>query len=149
MQPAVSSSACRLAYALIVILSLAGVAVSGVALQRHYATSTTKFCDFNQQFNCDIVNRSEWSTLADIPVAGIGVAGYLAVFVLAAFRKSRPETPNLLLVGAAAGMAFALYLTYIEARELMTWCILCVASQILILFILVCSAIIKWRTARA
>lgn len=146
MQSAVSSSACRFAYALVAILSLAGIAVSAVALQRHYATSATKFCDFNQQFNCDIVNRSEWSTLAGIPVAGIGVAGYLALFFLAVFRKTHAETPNLLLAGAAAGMAFALYLTYIEAHELMTWCILCVASQILIFFILVCSAIIKWRT---
>ncbi len=120
MQRAVSSSAYRFTYTLIAIFSLAGMAVSGVALQRHYATSATNFCDFSQQFNCDIVNRSEWSTLADIPVAGIGMAGYAALFVLAAFRKSRPETPNLLLVGAASGMAFALYLTYIEAHELMT-----------------------------
>lgn len=144
-----SSSAFRFAYVVIAVLSVAGIAVSAVALQRHYATSATNFCDFSQQFNCDIVNRSEWSTLADIPVAGIGVAGYLALFILAAFRKSRPETPNLLLGGATTGMAFALYLTYIEAHELMTWCILCIASQILIFLILVCSAIIKCGTAKA
>lgn len=144
-----SSTSCRFAFALIAVLSLAGVAVSGVALQRHYATSATNFCDFNEQFNCDVVNRSEWSTLAGIPVAGIGVAGYAALFFLAVFRKSRPETPNLLLSGATAGMAFALYLTYIEAHELMTWCILCVASQIFIFLVLVCSVIIKWRTAKA
>lgn len=149
MQPAVSSSAGRFLYVVIAVLSLAGVAVSAVALQRHYATSPTNFCDFNQQFNCDIVNRSEWSTLVGIPVAGIGVAGYLALFFLAAFRKASAETPNLLLAGAAAGMIFALYLTYIEAHELMTWCILCVASQIFIFLILVCAAIIKWRAARA
>lgn len=149
MQPAVSSSACRFLYGVIAVLSLAGIIVSAVALQRHYATSATNFCDFSQQFNCDIVNRSEWSTLAGIPVAGIGVAGYLALFFLAAFRKSRAETPNLLLAGSAIGMIFALYLTYIEAHELMTWCILCVTSQVFIFLILVASAIIKWKVAKA
>lgn len=149
MQPAVSASAGRFLYVVIAVLSFAGIAVSAIALQRHYATSATNFCDFNQQFNCDIVNRSEWSTMAGIPVAGIGVAGYLALFFLAAFRKSRAETPNLLLAGSAIGMIFALYLTYIEAHELMTWCILCVASQIIIFLILVASAIINWRAAKA
>ena len=149
MQPAVSSSAGRFLYIVIAVLSLAGIAVSAVALQRHYATSATNFCDFSQQFNCDIVNRSEWSTLAGIPVAGIGVAGYLALFFLAAFRRSRAETPNLLLAGAVAGMLFALYLTYIEAHELMTWCVLCVTSQIFIFLILLASAIIRWEAGKA
>ncbi len=149
MQPAVSASVGRVLYVVIAVLSLAGIIVSAIALQRHYATSATNFCDFSQQFNCDIVNRSEWSTLAGIPVAGIGVAGYLALFFLASFRKSHPETPNLLLAGAGVGMIFALYLTYIEAHELMTWCILCVASQIFIFLILVASAIIRWKAAKA
>ena len=149
MQPAVSSTAAgRSLYALIAALSVAGMIVSALALQRHYAKSETNFCDFNQQFNCDIVNRSEWSSLAGIPVAGIGVAGYAALFVLATFRRSHPETPNWLVGAGSAGMLFALYLTYVEAHELMTWCILCVASQILIFGILVLAAIVKWKTSR-
>ncbi len=134
---------------MIAVLSLAGTIVSAVSVQRHYATSATTFCDFNQQFNCDIVNRSEWSTLAGIPVAAIGVAGYAALLILSTFRRSRAETPNLLLAAALVGLGFALYLTYIEAYELMTWCILCVASQLVILAITLLAATIKWRTSRA
>lgn len=149
MQPAVTLNppAGRVLFALIAILSFAGIVVSAVSLERHYAKSATTFCDFNQQFNCDIVNRSEWSTLADIPVAAIGVAGYVLLFVLSTFRKSRSETPNLLLGAALTGLAFALYLTYIEAYELMTWCILCVASQLVILGISVLAGIVKWKTS--
>lgn len=137
----------RLLFAIVAILSLAGVIDSGVALQRHYAKSATAYCDLSQQFNCDIVNRSEYSTLMGIPVAAIGVAGYGALFVLATFWNSRPETPNRLLLAALAGLAFALYLTYIEARELMTWCILCLISLALISLISVFAIVVKVKSA--
>ena len=133
----------------IAILSVAGEVDSAIALQRHYAKSDTNFCDFSQKFNCDIVNRSEYSSMAGIPVAGIGVAGYGALFVLATFLKSRPETPIRLLAGSLAGLVFALYLTYIEAYELTTWCILCVASMILILLISILALMVKLRSRTA
>jgi uncharacterized membrane protein len=133
----------------IAILSLAGIIVSAVSLQRHYAKSATAFCDFSQEFNCDIVNRSEYSTILGIPVAAIGVLGYGALFVLATFWKSREETPNRLLGAALAGLGFALYLTYIEAHELMTWCILCLVSLAMISLISLLAIAMKLRGARA
>jgi uncharacterized membrane protein len=142
-------AASRVLFAMIAILALAGVIVSGVSLQRHYAKSATAYCDFNQKFSCDIVNRSEYSTVQGIPVAGIGVAGYAALFFLAAFRRSRAETPNRLLGAALAGLVFALYLTYIEAYELMTWCILCLASLLLIFLISLLAIIVKVRSEKA
>lgn len=144
-----TASAKRIVFATIAVLSLAGVVDSAVALQRHFAKSATTYCDFSQQFNCDIVNRGEYSTLAGIPVAAIGVVGYAALFVLATFWKSRPETPNRLLGAAIAGLAFALYLTYIEAYELMTWCILCLISLALIFLITVLAALVKVKSAKA
>src|ERR1700758_3408549 len=84
----------RIPFLLIAVLSLAGIVVSAVSLQRHYAKSATAYCDFSQQFNCDIVNRSEYSTVLGIPVAAIGVAGYGALFLLATFWKSREAQPN-------------------------------------------------------
>jgi vitamin-K-epoxide reductase (warfarin-sensitive) len=149
VQPAVTAAAKRILFATIAVLSLAGVVDSAVALQRHFAKSATTYCDFSQQFNCDIVNRSEYSTLAGIPVAAIGVVGYAALFVLATFRKSRPETPNRLLGAATGGLAFALYLTYIEAYELTTWCILCLISLALIFLITALAALVKVKSAKA
>lgn len=138
----------RILFALIAVVSLAGVVVSTISLQRHYAKSATTFCDFSQKLNCDIVNRSEYSSIEGIPVAGIGVAGYAALFVLATFWRSRAQTPNRLLGASLAGLAFALYLTYIEAYELMTWCILCVISLILISVISILATVIKITAAR-
>jgi len=138
----------RALFGFIAVLSLAGMIVSAVSLERHYAKSTTAYCDFSQKFNCDIVNRSEYSTLMGIPVAAIGVAGYGVLFVFATFWKSRVETPNRLLGAALAGLAFALYLTYIEAYELMTWCILCLTSLALISLISILAITVKLRRAR-
>jgi len=142
-------SANRVLFVVISVLALAGMIVSAVSLQRHYAKSATAFCDFNQKFSCDIVNRSEYSTLMGVPVAAIGIAGYAVLFTLATFWKSRPETPNRLLGAAIAGLAFALYLTYIEAYELMTWCILCLISLVLISLISVFALAVKLKSARA
>lgn len=130
---------------LIAILSLAGVAVSAISLQRHYATSASGFCDFNQKFNCDIVNRSEYSSILGIPVAAIGVAGYGMLFVLSAFRQGHRETSTQLFGAAIAGLAFALYLTYIEAYTLETWCILCLSSLALISLITILTGVLKLR----
>lgn len=148
MQPAVSEvvTGNRVWFVLIAVLSFAGIVVSAVSLQRHYSKSATEFCDFSQKFNCDIVNRSEYSEVQGIPVAAIGVLGYATLFFLSTFSKSRAKTPNRLLAASIAGLSVALYLTYIEAYELKTWCILCVASQALILLITVLAAIVKLRS---
>jgi vitamin-K-epoxide reductase (warfarin-sensitive) len=148
MQSAVSDTAIRTLFVFIAILSIIGAILSAVSLQRHYAKSDTNFCDFSQKFSCDIVNRSEYSEVAGIPVAGIGVAGYIVLFLFSTLWKSRSQTPTRLLAAAAAGLLFALYLTYVEAYELETWCILCLASLLVIFLLTVAAAIVKLRFAR-
>ena len=151
MQPAVIDVAARKRwwFVIIAILSFAGMIVSAVSLQRHYAKSATEFCDFSQKFNCDVVNRSEYSEVQGIPVAAIGVLGYATLFFLSTFWNYRATTPNRLLAASIAGLGFALYLTYVEAYELKTWCILCVASQVAIFLITVFAIIAKVRSAKA
>ena len=135
-------------FSTIAILSLAGMGVSAVSLQRHYAKTITTFCSLGEKFDCDIVNRSEYSTLMGIPVAGIGVMGYGLLLVLSTARRSRSETSTELLLASLLGLGFALYLTYIEAYVLATWCILCLASLALIMLIAVLAGIVKVREAK-
>ena len=131
----------------VAVLAVAGVVVSSVSLQHHYATSKTEYCDIGESFNCDIVNRSAYSSVMGIPVALIGVLGYVALAVLATIYQTRRDTPLLLFGGAAAGLAFALYLTYIEDHVLGVWCILCLSSLALIAAITLVSGLI-WRQSR-
>jgi len=127
MSTPVTSSA-RTLLLIIAVLAVVGVAVSSVSLVHHYGTSKSSFCDLSETVNCDIVNRSEYSTLLGVPVALIGVLGYLGLFALATFYRGHNSARKLLLWGSVAGLAFALYLTYIEGFVLSTWCILCLSS---------------------
>ena len=111
---------------LIALLAVAGIIVSGLALHVHYSTETQP-CSINEKWDCGIVNHSPYAEIRGVPVATIGIAGYLLIAVLALIRRR-----GLLLVAALVGMAFALYLTNIEAKVLGVWCLYCVISQAII-----------------
>jgi len=143
------STVSRILFGIIAVLALGGIAVSTVSLLRHYAKSETQFCELGQKFNCDIVNRSEYSSIVGIPVAGIGIAGYAALFVLGSFQRDRVTTPNRLLLASLAGLVFALYLTYVEAYVLETWCILCLISLVFISLITAAAIAVKMTSTRA
>ena len=108
---------------LIAILSLAGIAVSALALQVHYSTGTEP-CSINEHWDCGIVNHSSYSVILHVPVAAIGIAGYLLLGILALARRR-----VLLLTAACIGLAFALHLSGIEKNILSVWCLYCVISQ--------------------
>jgi uncharacterized membrane protein len=131
---------------LVAILAVGGIVVSSVSLQHHYGTSKTEFCDIGNTFNCDIVNRSEYSEMLGIPVALIGMVGYAAVLGLATVYRERRETPSLIFAGAVTGLAFALYLTYIEGQVLGVWCIMCLSSLALIGGIAIVSGLLWFRS---
>jgi len=128
----------------IVVLALAGIALSAVSVVNHYRTDPTGYCDFSGDFNCDIVNRSIYSRFPAesahaVPVALIGLAGYIAIAILALLRGPTPKF--LLMLAALGGLGFSVYLTYIEARVLYVWCILCLGSLAMIVGITLLSAV--------
>jgi uncharacterized membrane protein len=130
----------------ILLLSLAGVVVSSVSLYHHYDKSESSFCDFGGKFNCDIVNRSTYSHIGPLPVALIGMLGYIALAWLSHFCRKRNDGKTFLLVASLIGLGFALYLTYIEGFVLAAWCVMCLTSLALIFTITILAAIF---TARA
>ena len=111
---------------LVALLAIAGIIVSGLALHVHYSTETQP-CSINEKWDCGIVNHSPYAEIRGIPVATIGIAGYLLIGILALMRRRA-----FLLLASLAGMAFALYLTNIEAKVLGVWCLYCVISQAVI-----------------
>jgi len=142
------SPAARRLFLAIAILAVLGIAVSSVSLDHHFRKSKTTYCDFGQSFNCDIVNRSEYSTVAGVPVALIGILGYAVFLAFATFYREKAETPGILVVGSVGGLGFALYLTYIEKYVLFAWCILCLTSLAAIFSITVLSVALLMRSMR-
>jgi vitamin-K-epoxide reductase (warfarin-sensitive) len=141
MQPAMSSRGGRILLA-VALLSVGGAVVSSISLHHHYSASPSSFCDFGANFNCDMVNRSIYSVVFGIPVALIGILGYVVLLVLARLYRARAEAPVMLLIASLAGLGFALYLTYVEAFVLAVWCILCLSSLTLITAITMLSSVL-------
>jgi uncharacterized membrane protein len=106
----------------LIVLAVVGIAVSSLALREHYRTDASP-CSINERWDCGIVNHSPYAVLFGIPVAVIGIAGYLLLGILA-FQKAY----GLMLVAALSGLGFALYLAHIESAVLGVWCIYCVIS---------------------
>lgn len=136
-------------FMLIAVLATAGIVVSSVSLYHHYGTSKTSYCDIGENFNCDIVNRSTYSTVLGVPDALIGIGGYGVLLILATLYRSKGETPMMLLMASLAGLGFAIYLTYVEAFVLATWCILCLSSLTVIFLISVSSSFLAARSRRS
>jgi|SRR5215470_9809915 len=109
-------------YALL-ILALVGLAVSSLALREHYRAYGDAPCDINERWDCGIVNHSRYALIRGIPVADIGIAGYLVLGILA-WRRSY----KIMLALAVPALAFSLYLAHIEQHLLGVWCLYCAIS---------------------
>ncbi|HEY3707051.1 MAG TPA: vitamin K epoxide reductase family protein [Terracidiphilus sp.] len=127
----------------ILFLAVAGLVVSYLALRVHYSNDVEP-CDINAHWDCGIVNHSPFAMIGPVPVAAIGMAGYILLGALAIMRRRA-----LLLAAALVGLGFALYLTYIEKFVLMVWCLYCVISQSLILVLTLLAAGWLWASRRS
>ena len=106
----------------LIVLAVLGIVVSTLALREHYRTDTSP-CSINERWDCGIVNHSPYAMLHGIPVAVIGIAGYLLLGVLA-FGKAYPWMLPLV----TGAFAFAVHLADIESMVLGVWCVYCVIS---------------------
>ncbi len=86
---------------------------------------------------CETVQTSQWAVFLGLPVALYGVAGYLAILIvaLAALRPAAlPQSNwNVMLVSlATVGVLFTAYLTYLELFVIHAICRWCVGSAVII-----------------
>ncbi len=112
--------------ALLIVLALLGIIVSSLALREHYNTGDSP-CDINAKWDCGVVNKSIFAMVGPIPVAAIGIAGYLLLAVLA-FRRNY----FFMRLAILFALGFSLYLTHIEKDLLQVWCVYCVSSLVII-----------------
>ncbi|MGB8029015.1 MAG: vitamin K epoxide reductase family protein [Terracidiphilus sp.] len=112
------------------VLAIAGIVVSALALRLHYSTGTAP-CDINERWDCGTVNHSSFSVIDKVPVAAIGIAGYLVLGLLGLARQ-RFAT----FLGAFLGFLFAFRLSMIEQYGLGVWCLYCAISQAIIAVLL-------------
>jgi uncharacterized membrane protein len=107
----------------LIVLCLLGIAAAALALREHYRPYGESVCDINERWDCGIVNHSPYAMFHGVPVAVIGIAGYLLLGALA-FRRSY----KIMLAFAIPALAFSLYLAHIEQHVLGVWCLYCAIS---------------------
>ncbi|HXK15629.1 MAG TPA: vitamin K epoxide reductase family protein [Gaiellaceae bacterium] len=107
------------------MLATAGAAIAGYLL---YVRSTggTLACVTG---GCDTVQHSSYSELFGIPVAALGLAGFLSLFVVALARGEVARLTQATL--ALAGFFFGVYLLYVQVSVIDAICQWCVASDLL------------------
>jgi uncharacterized membrane protein len=122
------------------VLALAGLAIAGYLTYVHYA-GIKPLC--LSSGGCETVQASRYSKLAGVPVATLGLGGYV---VIALSALSRAEAARLIGAGAAlVGFGFSAYLTYRELFTINAICQWCVASAVIMT---VLAPLTTWRLLR-
>jgi len=118
-------------------IGFAGIVAASLALREHYRTEASP-CSINEKWDCGTVNKSSFAEIGGIldlilswdpmqpnnnkggfawirgiPVADVGIAGYLLLGVLAFMRWWR-----LLVVAAVPALVFSFYLAHIEPNRM-------------------------------
>ena len=122
--------------ATMVALAVLGVAIAAYLTYVHYSGAQVA-CTAGQ--SCVQVQTSQWSRLAGVPVALIGLVGYLAI-VASLVAPDREESRLATLVLTLSGFGFSAYLTYRELFSIHAICEWCVSSAAIMTLLLAAAA---------
>ena len=102
--------------------------------------------------SCETFNTSKWARFLGIPVAGWGVAWYMATFAMAvaSIQGRFADSPGIslaLLVMTTTGLIFSAYLTWLELFVIHAICQWCVVSAVLVLVMFILT-VLDYREGR-
>jgi uncharacterized membrane protein len=109
-----------------IVLAVVGLGVAAYLTYIHYG-GIKPVCGLGG--NCEKVQTSEWSKLAGVPVALLGLLGYAGILVALLVDTESARMAAALL--ALAGFGFSAYLTYRELFSIDAICPWCVASAVI------------------
>ncbi len=120
--------------AAIAVLALAGAAVAAYLVYARYS-GTRLACTTG---GCETVQHSKYAKAAGIPVAVLGLAAYLTVFVTT--LSSRIEAAALGAAVVLGGFAFGIYLIVIQVAVIDAICQWCLTSDGILALLAVATA---------
>jgi uncharacterized membrane protein len=119
-------------------LALVGIGVAAYLTYVHYA-GLQPFCAGGGH-GCERVQSSTYAKVAGLPVALLGLAGYLAIAAALVAPGQRAHLAAAAL--AVTGFGFSACLTYLELFVIHAICQWCVASAVLLTML---AALTVWR----
>jgi uncharacterized membrane protein len=108
-----------------VLIAAAGLGIAGYLTIVHYAGGEP-VCAIAH--GCTTVQKSAYADLAGVPVALLGLLGYLAI--LGSLARDGERARTLTAVLAFSGFGLSAWLTWIEVGELHAICTWCVGSAL-------------------
>ena len=122
-----------------------GLLASAYLTVEHYTGSKALACPESATINCAKVTTSQWSRIAGIPVAVLGLTYYLAMLALLLPPAwARPRLDRMRVAAAVLGVAMVLYLIWIELFRVDAICPWCTAVHICTVALL---AAVLWHTS--
>lgn len=114
----------------LLLLSLIGAGDSGYLLWKHW-TGGSSFC---QAGGCDIVTQGPYAEIGGIPLAGLGLVGYLALLALTLMASTLGGRSLIWGIVGISGIgvvvsAFLVYLQVAVIRAICSWCVVSVFTM--------------------
>jgi uncharacterized membrane protein len=128
----------------IVVLCLLGIADAGYLTYVHYA-GLKVLCLASG--GCETVQASRWAKLDGVPVALLGLVGYISILLSLAVRGELGRAAGFGI--ALIGFGFSMYLTYRELFTIKAICQWCVASAVLLTALTILTGIRLLRESEA
>jgi uncharacterized membrane protein len=126
------------------ILAVIGIGVTAYLVWERYH-GNAPLCTFGG--GCLTVQRSEWSTVAGVPVAFMGLAAYVGLLLCAMAPGQWAALASLFIT--ILGVMLSAYLTYLELFQINAICEYCVTSAVIVTMLLVLSVIRVTLVSRA
>ncbi len=128
------------------ILSVTGILLALYLLYNFLAPNPSDICSFSASVNCDPVTKGSLALFFGIPVALIGLIGYMSMLY-----GSIKRMIGLTLFMVTFGMLFCLRLTYLEIVVEHIVCPVCTACQIVmaVIFFLALTIFLRRRDKKA
>ncbi len=124
---------------LVAVLSLVGIGVSSYLTYTRWFDKSVVCAGLH---SCNAVAESSYSHLGPVPVSLLGVLGYAAILAVAVFwlrvGDRFGDWPLLAIWGmSVGGVAYSIYLTYVELFVIDAVCIWCVTQAVVMLCIFI------------
>lgn len=122
----------------ILIFALCGALAAAFSLYEHTllqagAMTGPSLCNIGGQFNCDAINRSEYSTVFGVPLAQIGLGYYLILAIgalVSFFSAMSVATLGVLLIASTFSVIASIYLFCISKFVIGYFCLFCMVMYI-------------------